>query len=205
MSTQRIWRIGLTGGIGSGKTTVAGMLAGLGAAVVDADAISRSVTGPGGAAIKAIRAGFGPGMVDGQGAMDRQAMRALVFSDPSARQRLEAIIHPLVGRITQAQTRAALEAGQRCLVFDVPLLVESGARWRRQVDRVLVVDCTAATQRARVVARSGLPQDEVDRIIAQQATREQRLACADAVIFNEGLDLTDLHTEVLQLARDFGL
>lgn len=205
MSIGRIWRIGLTGGIGSGKSTVASMLAHLGAGVIDADAISRSVTASGGRAIDAIASQFGPDMLDEQGAMNRQAMRALVFRDPSARQRLEAIIHPLVARITQEQTETALDAGQRCLVFDVPLLVESGTRWRRQVDRVLVIDCTPATQRERVMARSSLPAEEVDRIVSQQATRAQRLACADAVIVNEGLGLADLHTEVLQLARHFGL
>ena len=205
MNTSRTWRIGLTGGIGSGKSTVAGMLAKLGAAVIDADAISRSLTAPGGRAIEAIRQQFGEHMIGPDGAMDRQAMRQRVFSAPLARARLEAIIHPLVGQITREQAQAALQAGRRCLVHDVPLLVESGDRWRMQLDRVLVVDCEAATQRARVVARSALAPEEVDRIITQQATRGQRLACADLVIFNQGLDLLQLETQVRQAAGHFGL
>jgi dephospho-CoA kinase len=201
----RIWRIGLTGGIGSGKSTVASMLAQRGAAVIDADAISRSLTAPGGGAIEAIRQQFGDHMITPDGAMDRQAMREQVFSDPQARQQLEAIIHPLVSQITHEQAEAAVQAGRRCLVHDVPLLVESGHRWRMQVDRVLVIDCEAATQRARVVARSALPPDEVDRIIAQQASRAQRLACADLVIFNQGLSLEQLDTQVREVAHHFGL
>ena len=205
MHTPHTWRIGLTGGIGSGKSTVAGMLAELGAAVIDADAISRSLTAPGGRAIEAIRARFGPEMVGADGAMDRQAMRARVFADAQARAQLEAIIHPLVGQITREQAEAAVRAGARCLVHDVPLLVEGGARWRAAVDRVLVVDCDSDTQRARVAARSGLALAEIDRIIAQQASRAQRLACADIVVYNQGLDLAALNAEVRQAARHFGL
>ena len=205
MHPPRTWRIGLTGGIGSGKSTVAGMLAELGAVVIDADAISRSLTATGGRAIQAIRAQFGPEMVGADGAMDRQAMRARVFSDPSARQQLEAIIHPLVGQITREQAEAAVAAGARCLVHDVPLLVEGGARWRASLDRVLVVDCEAQTQRQRVITRSGLDAEEVDRIIAQQASRAQRLACADVVLFNQGLSLDALRVEVRQVAQHFGL
>ena len=205
MTPSRIWRIGLTGGIGSGKSTVAAMLADLGAAVIDADALSRSLTAAGGRAIDAIRTRFGPDMVGADGAMDRQAMRQRVFSDPQARQQLEAILHPLVGQLGREQAQAAVQAGHRCLVHDVPLLVESGARWRSQVDRVLVVDCDNATQRERVVARSGLTGPEVERIIAQQATRLQRLACADLVIFNQGLSLEALREQVREAARHFGL
>lgn len=205
MNSSRIWRLGLTGGIGSGKSTVANMLAELGAAIIDADAISRSLTAPGGRAIDAIRQQFGAHMVDAQGAMDRQAMRARVFSDAQARQQLEAIIHPLVGQISREQTEAALQTGKRCLVHDVPLLVESGTRWRAQVDRVWVVDCDTTTQRERVMARSGLSSEEVDRIMAQQASRAQRLACADLVVFNQGLSLEDLRQQVQAAARHFGL
>ena len=205
MNPARIWRIGLTGGIGSGKSTVAGMLASLGAAVIDADAISRSLTAAGGRAIEAVRREFGTDMIGADGAMDRQAMRSRVFSDPQARLQLEAIIHPLVADITREQTQAALDEGRSCLVFDIPLLVESGTRWRSQVDRVWVVDCEVATQRQRVMDRNGLPPEEVDRIIAQQASRVQRLACADVVILNEKLDLEGLRYEVLQAARHFGL
>lgn len=205
MNTQRIWRIGLTGGIGSGKSTVAGMLAARGAAVIDADAISRSVTAPGGRAIAPIAQAFGLEMIDAHGAMDRQAMREQIFQNADAKAKLEAIIHPLVSMITAEQAQAALQNGQRCLVFDVPLLVESGERWRKQVDRVVVVDCDAATQRQRVVARSGLAVEEIDRIIALQASRAQRLACADVVIFNQEMSLSELEAEVAQVAADFGL
>jgi dephospho-CoA kinase len=205
MNTQRIWRIGLTGGIGSGKSTVASMLAALGAAVIDADAISRSLTAPGGRAIAPIAQVFGPQMIDTLGALNRQAMREHVFQNAEAKKQLEAIIHPLVSQITQEQAQAALQSDHQVLVFDVPLLVESGERWRRQVDRVVVVDCDAATQRQRVMARSGLAADDIDRIIAQQASRSQRLACADVVIVNQGLSLAELEAQVTQVAADFGL
>jgi dephospho-CoA kinase len=205
MNTPNTWRIGLTGGIGSGKSTVASMLAAKGAAVIDADAISRSLTAPSGRAMAAIAQTFGPHMIDAQGAMDRQAMREAVFQDPQAKQKLEAIIHPLVSQITSEQAQAAVQSGHRVLVFDVPLLVESGERWRKQVDRVIVVDCDAQTQRQRVMARSGLAAEEIDRIMALQASRAQRLACADQVIFNQGLSLAELEGQVAQLATDFGL
>jgi dephospho-CoA kinase len=205
MKTQRIWRIGLTGGIGSGKSTVAGMLAARGAAVIDADAVSRGVTAPGGRAIEAIAQVFGPHMIAADGAMNRQAMRERVFQDPEAKRQLEAIIHPLVSQITAEQTQWALERHHTCLVFDVPLLVESGERWRRQLDRVLVVDCDAATQRQRVMARNGLTAEEIDRIISQQASRAQRLACADTVIVNQSINLHELAVQVSQVAADFGL
>jgi dephospho-CoA kinase len=205
MNTPHTWRIGLTGGIGSGKSTVAGMLAAKGAAVIDADAISRSLTASGGRAMAAIAQTFGPHMVDAQGAMDRQAMRDVVFQNPQAKQALEAIIHPLVSQLTAEQAQAAVQSGHRVLVFDVPLLVESGERWRKQVDRVIVVDCDAQTQRQRVMARSGLAAEEIDRIIGLQASRAQRLACADQVIFNQGLSLAELEGQVAQLAADFGL
>lgn len=204
-SGSRMWRLGLTGGIGSGKSTVAAMLAEQGAVVVDADAISRHLTAPGGRALPAIRAQFGPAMIGPDGAMDRQAMRARVFADPQARQQLEAIIHPLVGQITEEQSHAALQAGARCLVHDVPLLVESGARWRARLDRVLVIDCTAQTQRERVARRSGLALEEVDRIMAQQASRAQRLACADLVLFNQDRSLAQLRDQVRQIGACFGL
>ena len=205
MNTPHIWRLGLTGGIGSGKSTVATLLAAKGAAVIDADAISRSLTAPGGRAMAAIAQTFGPHMIDAQGAMDRQAMRQAVFQDPQAKQKLEAIIHPLVSQITAEQAQAAVQSGHRVLVFDVPLLVESGERWRKQVDRVIVVDCDAETQRQRVMARSGLAAAEIDRIIALQASREQRLACADLVILNQGLSLSQLESKVAHVAADFGL
>ena len=199
MTANSPLRLGLTGGIGSGKSTVAQMLAKRGAAVIDSDAIARSVTATNGSAMPAIREAFGPEFVTPEGALDRERMRARVFSDPGAKLRLEAIVHPLVGLATQAQAQAAFQAGHTLLVFDVPLLVES-SRWRKLVDMVMVVDCLESTQIARVMARSGLSQDAVQNIIHAQATRAQRLAAADITVFNEGLDLEQLKRAVDALA-----
>jgi dephospho-CoA kinase len=197
-------RVGLTGGIGSGKSTVLQMFADLGAAVIDADAISRATTAPGGAAIDAIAKRFGADFITAAGALDRNRMRERAYADPQARRQLEEIVHPLVGLESARQVEAALKAGTRCIVFDIPLLVESG-RWRAQVDRVLVVDCSPATQVQRVIARSALTPAEVEAIIAVQAGRAQRLAAADAVICNEQLTLEQLRDTVVQAARRFGL
>ncbi len=198
------FRLGLTGGIGSGKSTVASMLAKLGATVLDADAISRSVTAPGGLAIAAISQTFGQGFITPEGALDRDRMRALVFAEPGARARLEYIIHPLVGQATEQQAHLAIASGTRCLVFDVPLLVESG-RWRKSVDQVLVVDCLEETQITRVMARSALTRAEVTAIMAQQASRPQRLKAADVVIFNDHLSVAALAHALAQIAPRFGL
>ena len=198
-------RLGLTGGIGSGKSTVAGILARAGAAVMDADAISRSLTQPGGRAIPAILAEFGEKLINADGAMDREVMRTLVFSNPSSKRQLEAIVHPLVGQVLQEQSSAAIAAGHACLVYDVPLLVESGDRWRRQVDWICVVDCEVETQIQRVMARNQLGRADIERIISQQASRQQRLASADAVIFNEGIDLAQLEHLVHEMMGRFGL
>ena len=203
MST--VTRLGLTGGIGSGKSTAAQMLADLGAAIIDADAIARSVTAPGGAAMGAIATAFGRDYVRADGALDRDRMRALAFADPNARQRLESIIHPLVGQETQQQARNAVAAGKQLVVFDIPLLVESG-RWRERLDRVLVVDCSSATQIQRVMARSSnMTAASVERIIAAQAPRLLRLAAADIVICNDGISLDELRLAIGQVARNFGL
>lgn len=187
-------RIGLTGGIGSGKSTVARMLAVRGARVIDTDAIARALTQPGGAALQDIADRFGAEMVGADGALDRARMRDLVFTQPQAKRQLEAILHPLIAQETQRQAQAAGPA--QPVVFDVPLLVESGTRWRRQVDRVLVVDCSEATQEARVLARSGWPQAQVVQVIRQQASRSARRAAADAVILNDMLTLAELEAEV---------
>lgn len=192
-------RIGLTGGIGSGKSTVARLLAQQGAWVVDTDALARTLTQPGGAAMPAIREAFGPDMVDPQGALDRDRMRALVFAEPQARQRLEQILHPMIQALTQQE--AARAAPGQTVVFDVPLLVESGERWRRQVDRVLVIDCSEATQVARVMARNHWPEAQVRQVMTQQATREARRAVADEVILNDGLSLDALQQAVSALWR----
>jgi dephospho-CoA kinase len=197
-------RVGLTGGIGSGKSTVLQMLAQLGAAVIDADAISRAATAAGGPAIAAIAQRFGSGFIGPDGALDRTRMREHAYADPQARRQLEEIIHPLVGAESARQVQSALDAGVPCIVFDIPLLVESG-RWRAQVDRVLVIDCSAQTQVDRVVARSALAPEAVRAIMAAQATRAQRLAAADIVICNEQLSLDELRHMVVQVGAMFGL
>jgi dephospho-CoA kinase len=153
----------------------------------------------------AIAQTFGNHMVGPDGAMDRDAMRALIFKNPQAKRLLENIIHPLVSVLSQELAQTAMRHGQTVLVFDVPLLVESGARWRSQLDRVLVVDCEAQTQRQRVLQRSGLSHEDSDRIMAQQASRAQRLACADIVIVNEGLNFDGLERLTGLVAADFGL
>jgi len=188
-------RIGLTGGIGSGKSTVAALLVAEGAVLVDTDAIARRIAEPGGIAMPAIEAAFGRTAIAPDGGLDRAGMRQLVFADSSARKRLESILHPLIGAETE---RLAAAAGQAPVVFDVPLLVESG-RWRANVDRVLVVDATEETQLRRVMARSGWAADAVRAVIAQQAPRRLRRAAADAVIFNESLSLEELGREVRSL------
>lgn len=197
-------RIGLTGGIGSGKSTVLQMLVELGAAAIDADAISRQATAAGGSAIAAIAARFGPSFITAEGALDRVRMREHAYADPQGRRQLEEIVHPLVGQEIARQTQAAMDAGYRCIVYDIPLLVESG-RWRSQLDRVLVVDCAPDVQVNRVVARSGLAPEEVRAIIAAQAPRGLRLAAADLVICNQALTLEGLRAEVMQAALTFGL
>ena len=191
-------RLGLTGGIGSGKSTVAKILVEQGATLIDADDISRATTASGGAAITLIAAQFGPGVVNADGSMNRGAMRQRIFSDSNARQQLEAIIHPLVSNESARQAEVARQAGCALLVFDIPLLVES-SRWRNQLDRVLVVDCEVTTQISRVMQRSGWTQDMVANVIASQATRTQRLAAADLVIYNNALTLDDLAAQVREI------
>ncbi|MBS0317237.1 MAG: dephospho-CoA kinase [Proteobacteria bacterium] len=196
--------IGLTGGIGSGKSTVAAILQELGAVIVDADQIARTLTAPGGGAIAAIRAQFGADFITPDGALDRDRMRAAAFDDPEVKRRLEAIVHPLVGEESRRQAEAAVQAGRRCIVFDIPLLVESG-HWRPRLDQVLVLDCTVQTQVDRVVARSKLSRDAVERIVAAQASRLARLAAADMVIFNDALAPAQLRSAVEQTAKRIGL
>jgi dephospho-CoA kinase len=184
--------VGLTGGIGSGKSTVAGMLVACGAVLVDTDAIAHALTAPGGAALPSLAREFGPEIVGADGAMDRQRMRALAFGDASAKGRLESILHPMIG---DEAMRQAERSGDRPVVFDVPLLASS-SRWRRRVDRVLVIDCLEGTQVQRVVQRSGWAEAQVRRVIEQQTSREARRSIADAVIFNDGLSRPALSAEV---------
>ena len=172
--------IGLTGGIGSGKTTVANMFAERGASIVDTDLIAHSLTAPGGPAMPAIIAEFGPEFADATGALDRARMRQLVFADAGAKARLEAILHP---RIRDGALAAGAAATGSYVIYAVPLLVESGA-WRERVARILVVDCREEVQISRVMARNNLPESQVLAIMAAQASRAQRLAAADDIIEN---------------------
>lgn len=180
-------KIGLTGGIGSGKTRVADLFAAHGAAIIDTDVIAHEVTAPGGPAIAPLVATFGPECLTPQGAMDRARMRALVFADEAARRTLESITHPLIRAACTARAEHFEDlALHPYIVFVVPLLVEGGGgRWRT-LDRVLVVDCPVETQIARVMQRNGFSREQVEAIIARQATRAARLAAADDVIDNSG-------------------
>jgi len=189
--------IGLTGGIGSGKSAAAAMFNELGAGLVDADAIAHELTAPGGAAIPAIRGKFGDTAISAEGALDRAAMRRRVFTDAAAKLRLEAILHPLIRAETQRRCEAALAAGAPYVVMVAPLLIESG-EYRRRVSRVVVVDCAEETQVIRVMARSGLSREEVLRIMATQAARAERLAAADDVIDNDaGMDALRMQIETM--------
>jgi dephospho-CoA kinase len=190
-------RIGLTGGIGSGKSTVAAACVRRGATLVDTDAIARRLTQSGGDAMPAIRAEFGAALIAADGALDRTAMRTLAFADASVRRRLEAILHPLIGEQARREADAATSD---LIVFDVPLLAESSA-WRARVHRVLVVDCSVATQVERVAARPGWTRELAAQVIAAQISRARRRAVADAVIDNDGLSLDALDTEVHTLLQ----
>jgi dephospho-CoA kinase len=181
MTAAHAFSVGLTGGIGCGKTTVADMFGALGASLVDTDAIAHALTAPHGAAMPALLAEFGPGFATTDGALDRAKMRDLVFADPGARSRLEAILHP---RIREATAAAAALATGPYVIFVVPLLIESGT-WAERVTRVLAIDCSEETQVARVMARNQLSEPQVRAIMAAQVTRAERLAKADDVILND--------------------
>ncbi|MGZ8197188.1 MAG: dephospho-CoA kinase [Burkholderiales bacterium] len=197
-----VFCVGLTGGIGCGKSLAAEMFAELGAAIVDTDAISRELTAPGGEAIPAIEKAFGNAYVQPNGSLDRAAMRKLVFADADAKARLESILHPLI----RAKSRALIDtANAPYAMLVVPLLLETGA-YRDVVNRVLVVDCDEARQIERVMAR-GLSENEVRSIIRAQIDRSERLKQADDVITNDG-DINELqeqvrtlHPRYLELAR----
>lgn len=189
--------LGLTGGIGSGKSTVAAMLVGHGAVLVDTDAIARTITGPSGAAMPEIEQAFGVSVVDQHGALNRAGMRELAFGDPNARRKLESILHPLIGAEALLQ---ADQAASDVVVFDVPLLTES-SHWRARCARILVIDCSVETQVGRVVARSGWEASQVHSVIGQQSSRERRRTIADAIIYNDGLSREQLARQVEILWR----
>lgn len=192
--------VGLTGGIGSGKSATADLFAARGIAVIDTDAIAHALTAPGGAAMPAIRGEFGDLMAHADGALDRAAMRAMVFAEPATRKRLEAILHPMI-RAESERRLVADTANSPYAILVVPLLIEAGD-YRRRVQRIAVVDCTETTQIARVTTRNGLARSEIERVMAAQATRAERLAAADDVIENDG-DLAALPPQVESLHRQY--
>jgi dephospho-CoA kinase len=194
-----MFAVGLTGGIGSGKTTIADLFATHGVAVVDTDVIAHRITAPGGAAMALLEQAFGSNYIASDGSLDRAKMRALVFADDAARGRLQAITHPLIRAETERERNAA--AGPYVIIV-VPLLVESGT-WRTRVDRVLVADCEVETQIERVMRRNAFSRDQVLAIIERQATREARLGCADDVIVNDHAPLEQLAREVHRLHRHY--
>lgn len=196
-TTDRPLRIGLTGGIASGKSTVAKFFAELGVPVIDTDVIAREVVSPGQPALDEIREIFGPQVFAPDGRLDRAAMRAVVFADEAARHKLEAILHP---RIRVATMEQAADAGGAYQLIVVPLLVESPLR--SYVDRVLVVDCANETQIGRLLARDAETEKQARRIIAAQASREDRLAIADDVIRNDG-ELQETRDQVLALHHSY--
>jgi dephospho-CoA kinase len=200
-----VWILGLTGGIGSGKSAVAERFARHGAAIIDTDVIAHALTAPGGVALPALQAAFGKVVMASDDTLDRAVLRRLVFADPAMRARLESILHPLIRAEVEAQLRRLASADFCYGVLVVPLLVETGA-YRAQIQRMLVVDCPPELQIARVMARSGLTRAEVEAILAAQAPRRQRLAVADDVISNDdGLAALDsavakLHDKYVALA-----
>ncbi len=191
MSSTATMRLGVTGGIGSGKSTVCGLLAKKGIPLIDADAISRACTAPGGAALPAIAQAFGEAVFEAPGILNRDAMRALVFDDAPALAQLQALLHPLIAAEIERQAAQAQASSPPCIAFDIPLLVES-KRWRPVLDRVLVIDCQAQTQIDRVVQRSGLTPQNVQKIMAAQSSRAARLQCADFVLFNESVTIDEI-------------
>jgi len=203
----RIPLIGLTGGIGSGKTAVSDLLAKLGAGIIDTDLIAHQITAPYGAAIALIEKQFGPDFIAANGALNRDKMRSLVFAKPEARKSLEAITHPLIRQETYKQALQISKEGAPYLVFVVPLLLETGS-WNSLVDLLVVVDCPKETQIQRVMQRSNLPREELERILAAQASREERLKHADVVIENQGslqgleVEVQNLHQKILQFQKD---
>jgi dephospho-CoA kinase len=190
--------VGLTGGIGCGKSKAAEFFAALGADVVDTDAISHELTGPGGGAMKPIAAAFGSDYVRPDGGLDRARMRGLVFADAPARARLEGILHPLIRAESRARIR---DSAAPYVVLVVPLLLETGG-YRELLSRVLVVDCDESQQIARVIARSGLTGDEIGRIMRTQLAREKRVAAADDVLANDA-DIETLRSRVRGLHEKY--
>jgi dephospho-CoA kinase len=194
MAPPHFKRIGLTGGIGSGKSTLGQMLQARGFPIINADAISHALTAPQGAAIEPIRQSFGSEYITTDGALDRTRMRQLVFNDTKAKHRLQSLLHPLIlAGIQQAET-SFKDKGNSLVVIDIPLLVES-SHWLAALQQVIVVDCDEETQVKRVMQRNQLSAVEVQQIMANQVSRRQRLAAADIVVFNNSERLEDLRQQ----------
>ena len=187
-------RIGLTGGIGSGKSTFGAMLAARGFSLIDADAVSRELTGVGGLAISKVREAFGDSSIALDGSMDRGRMRTLVFSQPEAKARLETILHPLIRTSIAEKLTAIQDKGEPLAILDIPLLVES-SQWQGQLDGIIVVDCSEARQLSRVMDRNGWTQAQTQAVMATQASRQERLAVANWVIDNDSDDLSALQKQ----------
>jgi dephospho-CoA kinase len=200
MSHTAFRRIGLTGGIGSGKSTLAQLLVARGVALIDADAVSRQLTAADGAAMADIKREFGPAFIAADGSLARDRMRELVFTQPAARLRLQAVLHPRILSALLEQESLLKNQGKPLVLLDIPLLVES-AHWRQKLDRILVVDCSPDTQIRRVMQRSGMSAEQVQGIMATQANRAQRLSAADWVLDNDGDDIGKLlrQAEAIQL------
>lgn len=198
MNQSGIMLVGITGGIGSGKSTVAQLLSECGYPLVDADAVSRQLTQTGGLAMPSIAQAFGDALVAPDGGLHRQLMRELAFSQPEVRKKLEAILHPLIGQSIAKAIAGHAQTGAPCVLLDIPLIT-SASRWPPMLDRILVVDCLESTQIDRVRLRSQLNETEVKAIMAQQISRLERRALADWVIFNDGLSMEALKKQVLEL------
>lgn len=200
---DQVFTVGLTGGIGSGKTTVANMFADLGVTLIDTDLIAHALTNTNGAAIEAIKNAFGADFIQSSGAMDRVKMRLHVFGQPEGKKRLEAILHPLIREETEA---AAKKSTGIYTIFVVPLLVESKS-WKQRVSRVLVVDCSEQIQIQRVMSRNGMTREQVLAIMQTQASRDDRIKAADDIIDSERdlaeirQDVRRLHDKYLQLSK----
>ena len=200
----KLVKLGITGGIASGKSTVAALFAARGATLIDADAISKSLTAANGAAITPLQNLFGSSILTADGALNREKMRHFIYADAQARLKLEGVLHPLVQGEMLAQIEQAKSTGSRCVVLDIPLLVES-KYWRKMLDRVLVIDCAEKIQLERVMRRNGLEASEVTRIMDVQEKRMNRLRAADLVLVNEDPELEALAQQVQEIGAQFGL
>jgi dephospho-CoA kinase len=196
--------IGLTGGIGSGKSTVSKILHQLGAVIIDADAISKQLSSPKGSALPFLASAFGQEYINADGGLDREKMRTLAFNDPAAKEKLQKILHPLIRDEMMKQASEASSQGYFTIVFDIPLLVES-AHWRPVFDKIVVVDCSEETQFIRIKKRNAWSADSIRNILNNQSSRKSRLSAADITLHNDEISLEQLTFQVQVLAKQIGL